>query len=68
MKSIGMKTAEDVIVPDAAAGMERLREGLRHIATAGKPPSNGHPKNYLKEALHDLKRQSKRRSPSKKSG
>jgi hypothetical protein len=48
MKKLNMN---DTVVSDAAEGMRRLREGLRHIATSGKPTDNGHQK----------KRQSKRK-------
>jgi hypothetical protein len=33
-----MKSARDVIVPDAAAGMRRLREATRYILTVPKTP------------------------------
>jgi hypothetical protein len=40
MKRANMKTADDVIVQDGAAGLRRLAAATRHIVSLGKPISS----------------------------
>jgi hypothetical protein len=49
MKHPNPKTMDDVIAPNAADGMRRLRDGLRQVLSAPKPAPTLHRKSQRRK-------------------